>query len=184
MPWGYAIGAVGSIVGGVLSSNATDDAAESQAASEGASLDYQKEVQKLPLQYRDMALGKLGEYYGGDQQTLIDDVKSGDFYQSSLQQGREGVAATASTTGNLRGGNAKLAFYQQDQNTLQNAVSQKIAGLSGLAQTPINTSGIANTYSRIGDNEAQASLTKANITGNTLGTLGGYAMDYYGSKGI
>lgn len=174
MPWGYAAAALVGAVGSNYASNKTEDAARMQLEQEQASLDYQKEIQALPLQYRDEALESLGGFYGlgeGGQQDIIDKAKASPFYAAELEQGRQGVGAGLSATGTLRGGYGPSTFRAQDMDVLNQAVDQQLQGLSSFAGTPIDTSGISQSYSNMGDISAQEQLTKGNIWGNYASSI-------------
>ncbi|MCH9646354.1 MAG: tail fiber domain-containing protein [Proteobacteria bacterium] len=134
------------------------DAAEQQRAYEERALDYMIEKEALPTQFRDQGLSALGEYYGGNQQGLIDQVQSSPFYQSMMQEGQDAVLRGAGATGGLRSGNANTALAQKSQQVLNNAVQQQLSGLSGLAGLNLNTNAIANQTSNIGSTVAQGMI--------------------------
>lgn len=152
MPWGYAlsagIGAYGSIEAGKSSERGAATAAEAQMRG----LEYQQEVEALPLEIRNQFLPMLADYYGGGegQQELIDDVQSSPFYNQMIQSGQEGVLAQAGSRGLTRSGNTTSDLNQSNQAVLQNLVNQRLSGMSSLAQQPLNTNAIAGQMSSIG----------------------------------
>jgi len=86
-----------------------------------------------------------------------------------IDQGRQGVGAGLSATGNLRGGMGPTSFYQQDQNTLQGLVNQQLQGLSGFAQQPINSQGIASQYGQMGQTQAGGTLAQGRSAQDAFG---------------
>lgn len=167
---------IGDLLGDITGTTKAGEAAEKAAGEslefQEKGLDYLKEVQKLPLEFRDKALSELGGFYGldpGGQQDIIDRAKSSPLYGSMLEQGRQGVGSALSATGNLRGGLGPSSFYQQDQNVLQGAVDQQLRGLSGFAGTPIDTSQIVNQYSNMGDITAGGILARGRSSQDALG---------------
>lgn len=178
---------VGDVLGDITGANdAADDVREATAqniAQQEKGLQYLKDVQAIPLQYRDQALSELGGFYGlgggPSSSALIDRVKSGPMYSSMIDQGRQAVGQTLSATGGLRGGIGPQSFMQQDQNVLNNLVNQQLQGLQGFAQQPINAGQVAQQYGNIGNTMAQgqigAAQTKQAGIGQGLGLATGLA---------
>lgn len=165
-------GDVGSAVGSVLGFSddpveAAEAAAATQAGAERESLEYLKEREAIPQQFREGALTRLGGLYGleggvGDQQQLIEQAMASPLYQSILggrEAGEEAILRSAGATGGLRSGNVQGAMY--DYNTqLQNkalleSYNQQLMGLGGLAQLPSMAPQIAGQISQIGRTQAQ-----------------------------
>lgn len=180
---GCLMGFLSSITGGLSDALfGTGDAIDAQREAAQVnqeyldkSLDYQKEVQQPVLDLRNQALPQLYGFYdptnSQGQQQFIDQAQSSPFYKSMINQGEEAVARNAAATGNLRSGSANLALAQNSQNVLQNLVNQNLSGLSSFAQTPINTSGISNTYQNMGTNAGNSLIQQAQTRQDGLGQL-------------
>ena len=178
---------VGDILGDITGANdaakESRNAADENLAFQKEGLDYLKETQALPLEYRDKSLTGLYDYYDPTnpqgQQQFIDRAKASPFYQSSLEEGMRGVLGAASATGGLRGGNINPEIFDVGQRTLQNTVNQQLMGLGGFAQTPINGGQVAQQYSNMGNTAAMgrigAEQTKQAGIGQGLGGLLGLA---------
>ncbi len=168
---------------------ATTEAAGVAAAAQGDALDYLKEREEIPQQFREEALLGLGGLYGleggtGSQQDLIDQARQSPLYSAILggrQAGEDAILRHRSMTGGLRGGGVQgdLTDYamQLENRALLESYNQQVSGLAGLAGLPSNANQIAGMTAGIGQTEAygitgaaQARL-KANQDsfGNVLG---------------
>jgi len=147
-------------------------------------LDYLKEINQLPLQIRNQVLPMLQGFYTGDpeaQQQIIGSVQDSPFYQQMIQTGQEGVLDRAGAMGLSRSGNVAQDLSRSNQAVLQGLVNQRIGGLQGLGQLPINASGVANQLNMMGQNVGQAGIAAAqanqSLGGNVLsGILSGIAL--------
>ena len=147
-------------------------AAAIQAAAQREALEYLKEREAIPQQFREGALTSLGGLYGleggeGDQQAMIERAMASPLYQSMIggrEAGEEAIMRSAAATGGLRSGGTQAAMY--DYNTqLQNqalleSYNQQLSGLSGLAQLPSMAPQIASGITGIGTTQA-AGVTAA-----------------------
>lgn len=162
-------GIVGSIFGGGDdTADAAKDAANIQAQAQQEALDYLKEQNKLPTEYRDQALNQLMGVYTGD-------PTDNPMYKAQLanigqmtQQATDLSMANNAATGGLRGGNQQKAFQdiaiQQNlaqNNALANAYGQQMSGLQGMAQLPTNANQIAQMTAGIGQTQAQGIIGAA-----------------------
>lgn len=141
-------------------------AAEIEAQSQREALDYFKEREAIPQQFRDEALANLGGLYGleggeGSQQELIDQAIGSPLYQSIMsggQFGEEAIMRNAGMTGGLRSGNVQGNMYDYNvrlQNrALLESYNQQLQGLTGLAGIPSNASQVAEMMSGIGTTQA------------------------------
>lgn len=185
--------------GGGSSGNAANDAANIQAASQQEALDYLKEQNALPTEYRDQALTSLMGTYTGD-------PTANPMYQAQManinqmgQQATEASMAQNAATGGLRGGNQQQAFQdiaiQQNlaqNNALAGAYGQQMSGLQGMAQLPTNANQIAQMTAGIGNTQAQGIMANAQNQqsanqagmGNMMGlaNLGMRAYDMFSDK--
>jgi hypothetical protein len=147
---------VGNVLGiGESATKYARKAGEVDLAFKQKGLDYLKSAIDPRLETEQQARQALMGFYGlgGGQQDFISEVQKSPFYQSMLEQGRQGVGAGLSATGQLRGGLAPETFYQQDQQVLQDLVNQRLSGLTGLAQ-PTSVTPIAQMYSGMGESAA------------------------------
>jgi len=152
-------------------------AAEIQAESQRESLDYLKEREALPQQFREGALKGLGGVYGleggtGDQQQLIDRAVSSPLYQSIMggqEAGEDAILRSASATGGLRSGNVQENLYdynvQLQNKALLESYNQQLQGLTGMAGLPSNANQIAQGMSGIGQTLGQGQSAAGNILG-------------------
>ncbi len=164
MPWGYAAAAVGTYLGSREAGKGAEGAARTEAEAQNRALDYQQEVEQLPLEIRNQFLPMMSGFYeGGEgQQKFIDDTMASPFYNQMIQAGQEGVAAQGGNSGLSRSGNLARDFNLTNQNTLNSLVNQRMAGVSQLAQQPLNTNAIANSMSGIGRTLGQGQVANAN----------------------
>lgn len=165
-----------------------EKATAQSVAGQKEGLDYLKSVDAPALGYRNEALGGLSDYYLGDeegQQQFINEAKANPFYQSSIDVGEEAVLRNAAATGGVRGGAVQPALAQNSQNVLKDYISQKLRGLEGFANIPLNTGSIAQGYSNIGETRGRgttaANQAEQDIAGKTidlgLKAAGAYASD-------
>lgn len=155
---------------GETASRAAKEAAGTAAGAQMESLEYLKEVNKLPQQYREQALTKMADIYGlgdpGAQEGFFQGLTGSPIYQSIMggkEAGEEAILRQAGATGGLRSGNVQdaLARYSGDleRQALMDALQFETGGLSGLAGLDTGTRDIASTISGIGSTQA------AGITG-------------------
>ena len=155
-------------------------AATTAAASEQASLDYLKEREAIPQQFREEALQGLGGLYGleggtGNQQELIDRAIQSPLYKNIMggkEAGEESILRSASATGGLRSGNTSANMYnyntQLQNKALLESYNQQLMGLQGMAGLPSNTNQIAQGISNVGQIQGQGQVAagQAIQTGN------------------
>jgi hypothetical protein len=191
---------VGDVVGGVVdvgkniltggayeASDAATEAASISAASQTEALNYLKEINALPQQYKESALNALAGVYGleggtGSQADLIQSAIESPLYTSlmgGLEAGEESILRNAAATGGLRSGNASynLADYatQLQNSSLLEAYNQQLSGLNSLAGLSTNESSIADLISSIGSTLASGVANSGSATasgyGNTINNL-------------
>ena len=172
MPPALAL-AGGAIVGGGLSlfgapeaADASESAANTQANAQMAQLNYLKEREAMPQQFREEGLSQLAGLYGmeggtGSQQDLIDRAQASPLYSSIMGTrgaGEESILRNASATGGLRSGNVQDALFSYNANlenqALNQAYGQQLSGLQGLANLPSNANQIGQTMANIGGTRA------------------------------
>lgn len=156
---------------GKTAAEASTEAADTSVAFQREALDYLKQSQEPLLQAQQFGLSGLMDYYGGNQQGLIDQVQSSPFYSSMVDQGEEAVLRNAAATGGLRSGATQQALAQNSQNVLQGLVNQQLGGLQTLSGYQPNTSGVASMTSGIGSTLAQGQLGAAQAQQAGLGNV-------------
>ncbi len=164
MPWGYAAAAGISYLGSREAGKGASGAARTEAEALNRALDYQKQVEALPLELRNRFLPMLADYYGGgeSQQQFVDETKASPLYNEMIQAGQEGVLADAGVRGLTRSGNTAMDLNKSNQAVLQNLINQRLMGVSGLAQQPLNTNAIASTMGNVGSTLGQGQIASAN----------------------
>lgn len=152
--------------------DASLQASKTQAKYQQQALDYLKEREALPQQFREGALAQLGGLYGleggeGGQQALIDQARSSPLYGAILggqDAAEEAVLRNASATGGLRSGNVQSALADQAQQlhnqALLESYNQQLSGLQGLAALPSNAGAIAAQTSGIGQTLGQGQVAQ------------------------
>jgi hypothetical protein len=168
---GAVVGAGASIYAGSKAADASESAADTAAQAQGEAtdaqlgfqreqLDYLKELDKLPREYREAAITQLGDAYTGDmeqQQTFIDRARNSPIYAAIMgnrQSGEDAILRNASATGGLRSGNVQHNLYdsnvQLENEALLTAYNQQVQGLTGMANMPGYSAPIANTMGEMG----------------------------------
>lgn len=183
-----AVGAGASAYSGQKASSAsTKAAATSAAASKKATsaqltgqreqLDYLKEVDALPRQYREQALTQLGETYLGPEGfqypegQLLDQARNSEMFSMLRDEGSDAVLRGASATGGLRSGGTSEALAENQQRALltayqaqQDQYSMGLQGVASLANLPLQTGAISNVYG----NMAQTQGAGINAAGQAI----------------
>lgn len=173
-------------------------ASETQADYQREALEYLKETEALPQEFREGALKMLAGAYGleggeGSQQQLIDQARASPLYEAitgGRQAGEEAILRNQAMTGGLRSGGTQEALYdyntQLENTALLEAYNQQMQGLGGLAQLPSlapqiarGTSDIGQTLAmgQIGAAQSQAQGSQAGF-GNLMG-LGNLGLSAY-----
>src|SRR5262249_85331 len=136
-----------SLVGGLLSSNAQSNAADSAAgaqmyASAQQIQEAQRQfdaIQKLLKPYADAGAGSLlaqqnliGLNGTDAQQTAINNLQNSPEFTGLIKQGETGILQNAAATGGLRGGNVQQALAQFRPQLLANLINTQYSRLGGL----------------------------------------------------
>ena len=154
-----------------------DDAADASIAGanitaqgQQKALDYMKEREALPQQFRERALKGLGGIYGleggtGNQQDLIDKAISSPLYKSIMggkEAGEESILANRAMTGGFRSGGTQENLYdynvQLQNKALLESYNFQLKGLEGMAGLPSNSNQIAQQTSQIGQTLGQGQI--------------------------
>jgi hypothetical protein len=172
------------LIGGITgqtAADATTQATQVQAQAQREQLDYLKEINRLPQQYREQALTQLAGAYGlpgaeaGAGQQFTQGFEASPFYQQYLAgqgAGEESVLRHAGATGGLRSGDVQTALSREATAGRGQALQQYVGGLQGLSGTPTYSSQIGQGIAGIGQTQAQgitgaAQAQQAGLT-NTL----------------
>jgi hypothetical protein len=171
-------GFVGDIVGGVTGATAAGEAAERGAATSAeaqqAGLDYLKETEALPQQYRQEGLGALAGIYGlegGDPDALAR-LERSPIYQaimSSADIGEESVLTRASQMGMTRSGDVAYDLADYNARLKQQALMGGLEGIRGMAQLPSMAPEIAQGISGVGQTYAQGQIAKGRAAQEGMG---------------
>lgn len=150
--------------GSKAAGEAAGDAADAAYAAEMAKLDYLKESEKIPRQYREGGLTALGENYGLvfdedgnpiDQGSIMDRAMASPFYRTAVEKGEQSILRNAAATGGLRSGNVQDALYDANTAALNLAYQDQLGGLNSLAfNIPSNTNAIGNAIAAPGMTQA------------------------------
>ena len=148
-------------------------------------LDYLKEAEAIPRQYREASQGMLAGLLGVPGGTgpskaeyvqgLVDDP----FYQQQVADAEKSVLKNASATGGARGGSTQQALTNISPNLLQNMYNQNMQGIGALAMGPSGAGQIAQQTSNIGQTlgqgyNQQAQTLASGITGAAGAKQAGY----------
>jgi len=87
------------------------------------------------MQAGNQAFGELADFYGGNQQGIIDQAQASPFMSSLINQGEESIAKNAQMTGGLRTGTTQENLAGNSQNVLMGLVQQLLQGKQGIAQS-------------------------------------------------
>jgi hypothetical protein len=183
-----AIGDVGGMFGfgggaGEDAAEASIEASEIQAAYQREALDYLKEREEIPQQYREEAIQQLAGYYGlpggtGDQGQMIEGLRQTPLYEAIMgtqEAGEEAILRQAAATGGLRSGTTQAALADQAQRLQQEALlqsyNQQVQGLQGLAGLPSLAPMIAQQTGGIGQTlgQGQVAAAQAELQGQQAG---------------
>jgi len=86
------------------------------------------------IQAGNQAFTELADFYGGNQQAIIDQAKASPFMSQLVSQGEDAIARNAQMTGGFRSGTTQENLAQNSQNVLMNLVNQVLQGRQGIAQ--------------------------------------------------
>lgn len=171
-------------LGGIRAGSESEKASEAALSGQQAQLDYLREIDAMPREYRDKALAQLFEAYGGtaeQQQDSIDKAKASPLYAEIMggqEAGEEAILRQAGATGGLRSGGVQENLYdyntQLKNKALTAAYGDQMTGLKGLAQIPTYESQIGQSMSDIGTTQAMgitgAAQTQASNTASNINT--------------
>lgn len=189
----------GSVITGVMSSNAQSGAAESaanaQSQSSQASIEEQRRqfdaIQKILAPYVDAGTGSIGAQQAllglsgaAAQKKAIAGLESSPQFNSLMKQGENAILQNASATGGLRGGNVQGALAQYRPQLLSQLIESqfnKLGSISGLGQASAagqaaaaqNTgNAISNALTQQGQAAAGNALAQGQAQAQMWGNIG------------
>ncbi len=176
---GFVKGVLG---GGGDAARGARDAARIQADYQKEALEYLKEREALPQEYREAALtrlaGGVGIGDGESQQVQIDKARQSPLFAAIMggrDAGEESILRNRAATGGLRSGGTQEALYdyntQLENTALLESYNQQQNQLGQLAGLGSYAPQIAQQTSNIGQTLAQGKVaaTQARQTGNQQG---------------
>ena len=147
---------------GKAAAKAAGAAASTQAQAQREALQYLKEREALPNQFRDSALkglaGAFGLSGGMSGEEFLSAAQGSPIYQSimgDLPQMEEAVLRNQSATGALRSGATDLMLAENQRRLRSQALGGVLSGIQGMAQLPSNANQIASGIAGIGQTQAQ-----------------------------
>jgi hypothetical protein len=180
---GWVADKIGLGGGGDDAAAAAREAAGISAGAQTEALEYLKEREALPQQFREEALGRLGGIYGlpggtGSEEQMIQSLMASPLYKAILggrEAGEESILRSAAATGGLRSGDVQSNLYdynvQLENKALLDAYNQRMQGLSGMANLPSAAPQIAQGMAGIGQTQAQGitAAEQARQAGSQMG---------------
>ena len=168
---------------GKTAADAAKQGAQTAADAQMAGLDYLKETEELPQQFRQEGLTKLGGLYGleggeGSQQELIDYAEASPLHAAIMgtqSAGEEAIMRNAAATGGLRSGNVQENLYDYNQRLKERALlssyDQQLTGLEGLAGLPSAARDIAAGTAGVGETEGMGEVAAGQAKQDAYGNL-------------
>lgn len=161
---------------------ASQQAAQTSADAQMAALDYLREQEEIPQQFREGALGQLGGLFGleGGDPNAMSQMRQNPIYQATMgqiPQQEEAILRNQSATGALRtGGTEQMLAENQRQNQLS-ALQNTMGGLQGLAGLQSYAPQIAQGMAGIGQTQAQGQIAGAQARQQGIGQTLGLGMN-------
>lgn len=187
-----SLGLIDDVTGMEAAQEASMKAAGTAADAQTQALNYLKEREALPQEYREAALTQLGGLYGlgGEDPTqTIQTLKQTPIYQAIVGgrgAGEEAIARVAGMTGGFRSGNIQDAFYDYNTQLENQALLQSMQGLQGMANLPSYAPQIAQGMAGIGQTRAMgiqgAGQAEQATTGMLMSGLANAAGAYFSDE--
>jgi hypothetical protein len=161
---------------GKSAEKAANQGAQTAAAGQTEALNYLKEQERLPSQFREGALTQLGGLYGleGGDPNAAQNIQNNPIFQATqgmLPQQEEAILRNQSATGALRSGGTDMMLAENQRNNQLQAYQNTIGGLQGLSGLPSYAPQIAQGISGIGNTLAQGRIAGAQARQDALGGL-------------
>lgn len=161
---------------GKTSAKASRQAAQTQAQAQQNALNYLREREQVPQQFREGALTQLGGLFGleGGDANAMAAVRQNPIYQATLgqiPQQEEAILRNQAATGALRTGATEAMLAENQRQNELSALQNTIGGLQGLAGLQSYAPQIAQGIAGIGQTQAQGITGAANAQQQALGGL-------------
>lgn len=188
------------VVGGVLSSQAQGDAADTaanaQTQSSAANIAEQQRqfdyIKNLMKPFADAGLKSLGMQQdilgingAAPQQGAYDAIENSPAFAALKTSGENAILQNASATGGLRGGNVERALSQYRPALLAQLIESQYGKLNGITSigqnaaagtgnaASVTSTNIGTSLDNIGAAQAGAALARGRATGGLASSLGG-----------
>jgi hypothetical protein len=130
------------------------------------------------IQAGNQASSELNDFYGGNQQGIIDQAQSSPFMSTLLQSADEGVARNSQMSGGFRTGTTQENFGKNSQNVLMSLVNQILQGKQGIAQAGYGaqdayTNAMQNITAGVGNTRGQIANVGINQAAQRQNMIGG-----------
>lgn len=164
MPWGFAIGAVGSLYAANQQKKAADKANQAvQQSSDAAIAQQNKQFEQIQALLKPFveagtsALGQQGALIGlggaDAQRSAIAAIQNSPEFAALNQEGQNAILQNAAATGGLRGGNTQGALAKFSPALLSELINQQYNRLGGLTSLGQNSAaGVGNAGLQVGNN--------------------------------
>ena len=135
--------------GATSAAKAATAAGETQLGREDAFLQEGRDLYNPTIQAGQKAFTGIADYYGGNQQPIIDQAYSSPMYQSMINQGESAIARNEQSTGGWRSGTTQEGLAENSQDVLGSLIQQILQGQGAVADA--GQAATAN-YSNFGSN--------------------------------
>tara|TARA_R110000772_G_scaffold240711_1_gene352962 strand:+ start:414 stop:1013 length:600 start_codon:yes stop_codon:yes gene_type:complete len=168
----------------LLRTGATQAGRDARAAGEMTLAEQQALKQEVGgiydprIQAGNQASSELNDFYGGNQQGIIDQAQASPFMSTLVNQGEESIARNAQMTGGLRTGTTQENFAGNSQNVLMGLVNQILQGKQGIAQAGYGaqdayTNAMQNITAGVGNTRGQIANVGINQAAQRQNMIGG-----------
>lgn len=197
MSWGAVVSVGASLLGGIVSSNAGEDAADAQQrASDAATAEARRQYDQTRtdlqpwMQAGGWALDRQQDYLSGDMSGFINSAG----YQAANRNGLAALASGHAAEGNLWGGGAdadRIQFGQDNAWRFGSEYFNQLGGVSGTGQSAANQLGMygqqfgqqyGQNAMNAADAQSSAYMNTANQWGNVANTAAGAWNWYHGNR--
>ena len=173
-----------------LRSGATQAAKQAKIAGETSLAEQQAlkgqvgDIYNPQIQAGQQAADELAAFYGGDQQTIVDQAQASPFMSQLVDTGEQAIARTSQATGGFRTGTTGENLAQNSQNVLMSLVNQVLQGKQGIAQAGAGatdaytaalqniTAGTGATRGQIAGVDINRAAQKQNLATGLVGGIG------------
>ena len=192
------LGLVGDSPFKALRSGATQAAKDAKLAG-AATLEEQQalkseigDIYNPRMQAGQQAEQEITDFYGGNQQQIIDQAQASPFMSSLVDAGEGAIARNQQMTGGFRSGTTQENFAENEQGVLMGLVQQILQGKQGIAQSGYGatdayttamqniTAGTGATRGEIAGIDIARAGNRQNMLSGLVGGLGSAAIGKWG----